>query len=247
MIIKLTLVLLIGCTELDAYNGRKLNILFSKFNHYKLGIRYGYNSDQIIAISKYLDPALYNFNDASYIFRWEGKYRIKLGDYYLCNENSILIVCTDEISLWEIIPQKFGYNIMKDNKCLTKTSGIKVLLEDCHSKNDSQILIFQIVPEIMECLNISGSAIPLPLVDDSKKKYIENEIEKLPEPIREDILPLVAEVNDSNFEKMINKKFPKIKNKTKSKKRLKAMWNFHIKKKHLGVFNSQNWMDLFCN
>lgn len=236
-------------------------------------------TDLIVAekISEFSDQVFYTsdksypnaeFNEISVIEKDKDKYRIKVGNFYICrsesstcgstpqknvcmdiNNNRIdcvecetkaIMACTDNITLWDIKRVPLGYNIVTDNRCLTL--GFRLKLTTCKETKD-QLFGFEDYELISCLLNISLNKKPENLKDLFLMKNLSKLIDKLDDP------SLKKQLKDKNEkEKDVNSflksKYPDIDNKPEMKRLWGNLWKWDYKRP------SWNWrrykLKMFC-
>ncbi|WUR04457.1 polar tube protein 5 (PTP5) [Vairimorpha necatrix] len=193
---------------------------------------------------------LQGFNKISMLEQQDNKYKIKIGNYYLCHDptvvcnftdgkctdneykqidcdvcrNKFIKVCNNDPELWEIERTFFGFNIRQKNKCLTL--GYKLLLSECNG-HKNQIFGFEDY-ELMSCFeNFNFDKKPTTRKEEIKlakmKKLLKQVEKKNPEKVKKIL-------NDKKTEdEVLEKLVPGIKDKPKMKKMWGSLWNYSFK------------------
>lgn len=262
--------LLIGLlnTSIDTIIYKKVRIRSIPYTNLVITEKISDFSDQVFYTSN-VDHITSDFNSISYIEKEKGKYKIKVGNFYICrdlewtcgstsretvcmdkNNNEIdckecktkaIKQCEEDETLWTIERRPLGYIIKLDDKCLTL--DYKLTLDKCEDRR-SQLFGFEDY-ELMSCiLSLNINKKPENYKDILDKKKLEKLIKEVKDPkLREEILKDTEKKED--FDKFIKDKIPFIENKPKMKKVWGSLWKSDYKR------SPWNWkrpkLGFFCS
>lgn len=221
----------IFCSYFD-FVDQNIYIRFSRNDDYKI-VEYlkEFGETPFRAMKKSMMGAMSKYVDISRITRVNSQYMIKIGAYFLCKKEMALVKCEENIQLWDIKENKFGFTISSDNKCLKITRDLS--LNECSGLYD-EFFIFQERPGILECLDLLKSPYDKPDTLQSKRNRaaVDRALKNLNEitedssfadEIRNEIKNKVESMQD--VDKYIENMLPEAKDKTKIKKVIDALYD----------------------
>jgi len=172
---------------LSEFIGEEIKIFFSAYSHYHVAEKVDKDDEPFIAVSKFRNAKENKFDDRARINTNDKKYEITIGDSKLCYHNKELRRCRDEddITLWDIDPAIFGFQIMTSKKCLTKGNNEPLKMKGC-SGSDEQIFDFKRFVGIDKCdeANIKKNEI-----EGDEKKRAKRKLQEDKEDLKESTEP----------------------------------------------------------
>lgn len=170
-------------------------------------------------------------------------FAITVGEWKVCERSKRIVKCDAETDLWEVRPVKYGFNIVRNENCVTFGEEGLVMMPCTMSKR--QVVDFQVIPEILQCFERSGNLLEPPATNEERRlRRLLGRKMKRPSPA------LVNEINRANiapktFEDFLKKMRFDRKKMERAQDTLKKLWEKTYMKKLPGMWKG-GWSKLFC-
>ncbi|KAF9764493.1 hypothetical protein NGRA_0523 [Nosema granulosis] len=254
-------------TSLNTILYKKIRIRSIPYTNFVIAEKISDFSDQVFYTSN-VDHLTSDFNSISSIEKEKDKYKIKIGNYYICRDDELtcgstpkhdicmnsdnqeidcreckmksIKLCEKNPSLWEIERKPLGFIIKSKDMCLTLDH--KLILDKCKDRKD-QLYGFEDY-ELMSCiLGLNINKKPENYKDLLDKKKIEKLLDNIKDPkLKDEVKKDIEKKKD--FEKYIKEKIPSIDKKPKIKKVWGNLWKYDFSG------NNYNWkrpkLGFFC-
>ncbi|EOB12332.1 hypothetical protein NBO_462g0001 [Nosema bombycis CQ1] len=242
------------CSDLDFILYKKVRIRSIPYSNLVLTEKISDFSKNVFYTSDE-DHLTSDFNDISRIEKIKDKYKVKIGNFYVCkgqtwrcsrtssndrvcidkNNNEVdcemcrikaIEQCEKDIDLWDIERTSLGFVIKYEDSCLTL--GHQLKLQSCED-NKNQLFGFEDY-EMMSCLlKLSNKSKPENYKDLLDVKKLDKMIKEIKSPALKKAL-LKKKNKKENFDDFVEKEMPELKDKPKMKRMWGSLWDSNFKR-----------------